>query len=245
VRLKFALGRRLLKVIKKVGGKGDWLESYLQQIRMKSVHGADLLEIDWGSTVAYAGNGGEEWISVHINLQERDPFGIVAPEHYNDVREALRNNILEHGIPEVSRVHRAEEIFNISDPRSSLIPDLVVETFNGDVKSDFALGTSAIYEQSKYVKGCHRRAGMFLLAGPDVIQSKGKASLLDIPATVLAWQGIHVPKHFEGRTLCEFITGISEERREEETTMTEVEPVLLSDEEEEGVRKKLESLGYI
>ncbi len=245
VRVNFALRRRLRKQLNRFGIEAKWLEQSLQRIKLRSQSHTDLQGIDWGSTLVYAGNGGEEWLSLHINLKGRDPHGVVTPEQYYNVREELRRLLLENAEPRVLEVHHSEDIYDIKDPRSSAIPDLLVQTVEGNVKSDFALNPSAVFEQSKFVKGCHRQRGMFLLYGPDVNQSYGNASLLDMPATILAWLGIPVPKHFEGRALIEFIEALNGETQKEDTDTTEAVPVFFSEEEESGVRKKLESLGYL
>ena len=52
----------------------------------------------------------------------------------------------------------------------------------------------------------------------------------------LTWQGI---------PLLEFIEGISMEKRTDETQTTEFDRAFFSHEKETGVRKKLESPGYI
>jgi predicted AlkP superfamily phosphohydrolase/phosphomutase len=246
VRLKFALGRRALKAMKHFNLKGTRIEQSLAKIRLQSVRDADLMGVDWGSTLAYAGNGGEEYLSLHINLKDREPNGIVPPEQYEKVREDLRSVLLCTTDPEVVAVHRSEDIFDISDPRATAVPDLIVQTAEGNVKSDFCLNPPADYEASKFVNGCHRREGMFLFSGPDVIPSEGDASLLDIPATVIAWQGIPIPNHFRGQPLHKFINNLSEAKREDDESRTpSATREFFSEEEEAGVRKKLESLGYL
>jgi len=191
------------------------------------------------------GNCGEEWLSLHINLKGRDPFGTVDPGEYHQVRNELRDCLLKNSNPEVKAVHFSEDIFKVTDPRAERTPDLMVETSEGNVKSDFAMNQASDFEPSKFVNGCHRRRGMFVLYGKDVRNSHGEADLIDIPATVLAWQGVPVPKHFEGRLLHEFIEALVDDRQDTATGITEALPTYFSEEGESGVRKKLESLGYM
>lgn len=242
---RYALGRRLLKGMKNLGLGGRRLESALEALKLRGLSSADLAGVDWSSTLAYAGNVGEEWLPLYLNLQGREPQGIVSPQQYAQIREDLRRTLMDCLEPEVRAVHRSEEVFNLSDGRYAQAPDLVVETAYGDVQSDFALGTHLAYEPSRYRKACHRRRGMFLLWGQEVIRGQGRASLLDVPATILAWQGVPIPGYFDGRPLVRFIKGLADGKGE----ITEAAPAAsreyYSTEEEDGVREKLESLGYL
>ena len=245
IRVSYAIRRRVLRQMKRLGMKGSALERSLEALKMRSQRYTDLGGIDWHGTLAYVGNVGEEWLPVYINLQGREPHGIVTPERYESVREDLRQTLDKSEEPAVLAVHRAEEIFDIEDPKNSTAPDLLIETISSAVQSDFGLGNSKAYESIGNRNGCHRRKGMFLLAGPDVAPQQDAAHLLDIPATILAWQGCQVPRHFCGRVLQECIPEVtfSDTRTTVESTAAEKE--YLSEEEEAGVRQKLESLGYL
>ncbi|RJP76613.1 MAG: hypothetical protein C4524_09830 [Candidatus Zixiibacteriota bacterium] len=245
-RLEYALVRRLLRGVNALGIKGEALHRALERLKLQSLSSADLGGIDWNSTLAYAGNVGEEWVPIYINLQGREPQGIVEPEQYHRVRDDLRRTLLKSAQPQVKAVHRAEEIFRLADSRLASAPDLLVETPGGGVQSDFVLGSRLVTEPPCYRKACHRRAGMFLLHGPEVEPAQGDASLLDIPATILAWLGLPVPDYFAGRPLNQFIAGLPGERTPGQTPHTvAAERAFLSLDEEDGVRQKLESLGYM
>ena len=245
VRVSYALRRRILRQLKRLGLKGTALERSLEALKLRSQRYTDLGGIEWGGTLAYVGNVGEEWLPVYINLQGREPYGIVTPERYESVREDLRRALDKNEEPAVLAVHRSEDIFDLDDPKNSTAPDLIIETISSAVQSDFELGHSQVYESIRNRNGCHRRQGMFLLAGPDVAPQQDAAYLLDIPATILAWQGCQIPRHFCGRVLQECIpeVTVSDTRTVIESTATEKE--YLSEEEEAGVRRKLESLGYM
>lgn len=244
-RLNYALKRRLLKELKHLGMRGFWLERSLQKFKLRSQRYTDLEEIDWSATLAYTGNVGEEWLPVYINLQGREPHGIVTLEQYDQIREDLRKTLYTNDEPAVLVVHKAEEVFDIADPRQSAAPDLIVETITSTVQSDFALGKTEIYQKSRFRNGCHRRLGMFLLAGPDVAPQRDVAHLLDIPATILAWLDIQPPNSFYGRILQELIPDLTISKPEVEIQTTEAQKEFFSDEDEAEVRKKLESLGYL
>jgi predicted AlkP superfamily phosphohydrolase/phosphomutase len=200
--------------------------------------------VDWSKTRAYTGNVGEEYLPVNINLQGREPFGIVSPSDYEEVREELRRVLNDCHVPAVLAVHRSEEIFDIEDPRRSAAPDLVIETLSGAVQSDFALAQPETYEDPSFRKACHRRRGMFLLSGPDVIPGRRAANLFDLPATILAWMGLPVPARFTGEVLAEQILGLEAGARSD-AQWENADRRYFDDDDEDGVRRKLESLGYL
>jgi predicted AlkP superfamily phosphohydrolase/phosphomutase len=245
LRARYGLGRRLLKGMKNLGWEGKSLESALEHMKLRGLSSADLTGIDWESTLAYAGNVGEEWLPIYINLQRREPRGAVSGERYEQIRDDLIRTLLNCDHPQVLAVHRSEELFDLSDGRFSQAPDLVVQTNSGAVQSDFALGSSLVYEPSRYRTACHRRRGLFLLSGPEIIPGQGAASLLDIPATILAWIGLPIPGYFDGRPLAEFIPGINYNLTEALEPAPSAKREFYSSEEEAGVREKLESLGYL
>jgi predicted AlkP superfamily phosphohydrolase/phosphomutase len=244
-RLNFALRSRLLRELKHLGMPADRLEHSLEKLRFRGQRHTDLEGIDWSSTLAYAGAVGEEWLPVYINLQGREPQGIVSPQQYDQIREDLRSALYSSEEPAVLVVHRAEEIFEIQDPRMTAAPDLIAETITSAVQSDFTLGNAQIYEKSRFRNGCHRRLGMFLLAGPEVVHQRDVAHLLDIPATILAWLGITPPTIFQGRIMHELIPEAPLPETETEIQTAQVHKDYFSEEDETGVRKKLESLGYL
>jgi predicted AlkP superfamily phosphohydrolase/phosphomutase len=247
-RLNYAVRRRLLRAGKRLHFPCKGLEKSLEGIKFKSLHQADLGGVDWSETLAYAGNVGEEFLPLYINLQGREPFGIVSPQQYAKVREDLRMTLMNNRLPAVKTVHRAEDLFGIADARQAATPDLIVETVSGGVQSDFSLGASQAYEPSRYRKACHRRQGMFLLSGPEVDSGRYDADLLDIPATILAWQGVPVPEYFGGNILDHILAELPGRKKEAGAGLSS-EPVVkreyLSDEDEAGARAKLESLGYL
>ncbi len=244
LRLNYALRRRLLRALQRVGIRAAALERSLEGLKFQSQSDTDLQSVDWSKTRAYTGNVGEEFLPVYINLEGREPFGSVPAAAYAEVREELRRALNECQVPAVLAVHRCEEIFDIEDPRRSNAPDLVIETLSGAVQSDFALSPAQTYEDAGFRKACHRRRGMFLLYGPDVIPQERAANLLDLPATILAWMGLPVPARFSGDVLAELILGLETGARRD-SDWEKTQRRYFDDEDEDGVRRKLESLGYL
>jgi predicted AlkP superfamily phosphohydrolase/phosphomutase len=245
LRARFALSRRLLKGMKNLGLSGDRLEASLEKIKLSGLSSADLSGVEWGSTLAYAGNVGEEYLPIYINLQGREPQGIVSPEQYLQIREDLRRTLLTCTEPKVIAVHRSEEIFDLQDGRYALAPDLVIQTATGGVQSDFNIRTHQLFEPSRYRVACHRRKGMFLLHGAQVQPGHGQASLLDIPATLLAWLDVPIPGYFDGQPLSRFIPTLVSGTRHTTETAPAAQREFYTEDEEDGVREKLESLGYL
>jgi len=242
-RINFAIKRRILRQIKKIGWKDKRLEKSLNRIKLETQNQTDLKGIDWKNTQAYTGNVGEEYLPVYINLEGREPQGSVPIGQYYDIRKKVRRALYNCEIPAVLTVHNAEEIFDLEDSRYSATPDLVIETISAAVQSDFAYHQPEVYENKSYRKACHRREGIFLLSGPDVASRRTTAELCDIPATLLAWMGLPVPSNFSGRVLKELIDDLI--LTTTTASSTETSRQYLSDKDEENVRRKLESLGYM
>jgi predicted AlkP superfamily phosphohydrolase/phosphomutase len=245
IRINYAVRRRLLAGMKRLGCQGQRLSDSLAKLKLRGFRHADLAAVDWTCTLAYAGNVGEEWLPVYINLEGREPEGIVSLEHYTRVREDLRQTLEQNQDPVVLVVHRGEEIFDVEDPRLTDAPDLVVETLSGAVQSDFAFNRPEVFEKPNFRNGCHRRRGMYLLAGEDVRPVRFDADLLDIPATILAWQNIQPPDKFCGKVLSDLFAELSVPEPSELLSLNSEEKAYLSEKEEADVRKKLESLGYL
>ncbi len=244
LRLEYAVKTRARRLLSRYGIKSDWLARSLEKVSMRGRSNTDLQGINWDETLAYTGNVGEEFIPVYINLAGREPHGFVKPEQYEKVRSDLLHALIACEEPGILTVHRGDEFFDTHDLLNSGAPDLVIETISGAVQSDFALGMPQNYEASKYRNGCHRRQGMYLLAGPDVKPGEMTASLLDMPATIIGWMNQPVPAHFTGRVLTEFLPDL---KTETEKTKQELisNKEYFTEEDEAGVRKKLESLGYL
>jgi len=222
--------------------------------------------IDWSQTRAYS----EEtpyFPTIWINLEGREPEGIVPQEEYESLREQIIRSLCRWLDPEtgrtvVKRVHKREEIF--SGPFVGKAPDLIIE-WNLD------RGYSYLFKQSrpkngngvpitrlpekeirKSKSGDHRDWGLLIASGGGI--RKGKevkgAELIDLAPTILYLLGLTIPEDMDGKVLTRIITEdflASRPILHGETAMTDLNgPVEgYSAAEEEAIRERLRGLGYI
>jgi len=163
------------------------------------------LDFDPSRTRAYALIPGR----IYVNLRGREPGGIVAPEEYEAVREAVTRDLLDlrdaaAGAPVIRRVLRREEFLwpagrlgpcpdmplrdrLFGDPVYALAPDLVAEPCPGyDLK--MGLAKQALFEKTE-LEGMHTRDDAMLLVR-GMAAPAGRASILDCAPMILGRLGI-------------------------------------------------------
>lgn len=169
-------------------------------------------DLSASQAVSYAAGGTAQ---VYINLQGRNPDGVVAPEAYETVRaqivaafEALGPNVIE-------RVLLKEETAHIETAMGSSL-NMLHPDRTGDVvlfahpPYQFDAATAGqvtaptpIYGQHGFVPdGSSDRYGVFAAAGPNVHGIKlPMVTALDLAPTVAYMLGIDAPDQSEGRVL--------------------------------------------
>jgi arylsulfatase A-like enzyme len=93
------------------------------------------------------------------------------------------------------------------------------------------------------MNGSHRQHGILILSGPGVRKGVVEAGVSDVAPTLLALSGQAVPAHMDGRVLKEAMAVPSERRERVEFERGEGRG--LGDRESEGLRQRLEKLGYL
>lgn len=240
------------------------LAATFPDLRAKWLSHLSLSSIDWGRTAAYAlGNYG----NIYINLEGREPQGIVRPgKEY----EALRDRIIkalaqlrdpDTGQPILDRAYRREELYR--GPYVERAPDIVVVwkdyryytrgTFSSEETALFALpgefGSGRIEHSA-----CHRPNGILLAQGEDV--RKGEvvrgAAIIDLAPTILYLSGLPVPVDMDGRVLTELLDKrfldthpIAACEGAEPFSAAVDRDAAFSPEEAEQVANKLRALGYL
>ena len=217
---------------------------------------------DWSRTRAYA-----DYVRpcIWINLQGREPQGIVAPgREYEDLRDELIERLtatcdLRTGQPVVRAVRRREEVYY--GPEVSRAPDLVIEwnyeiTVSG-YRCPLPDGAEAIIDRGadvierRNISGDHRPEGILLLAGSGVRpgQVLSGAQLADVAPTLLHLLELPVPVEMDGRVLSEAFEPLWATAHPVRFTSQAPTPSTseraLSSEEEEQVLRRLRNLGYI
>lgn len=164
----------------------------------------DFDDIDWSHTRAYArGHLGQ----VYINLEGREPGGIVAPTCYLAERQQVAETLLTLRYPAtgeqvVTAVIPREEAGD--GPYQESGPDLHVIFAEGAVAYPlFAADGKALSEQRHGNSGDHRRLGLLAMAGPNIRRGVeiDDARIIDLAPTILDLFGLPTPTDMDGRVL--------------------------------------------
>jgi predicted AlkP superfamily phosphohydrolase/phosphomutase len=160
-------------------------------------------EINWDATVAYSfevcrSNYG----LIRINLDGREPKGIVKKREYLQIRDNIIQNLrqLNYNGSKLT-VHEREEIYqgeNIVDA-----PDIVFYFKDEDIIASPRLGDDVFYSHGEHEM--HKIDGLFLMKGPEI--KKGveinNVQIYDIVPTILHILDIPIDENIDGRVLTE------------------------------------------
>ena len=154
------------------------------------------------------------------------------------------------GEPVFSRVYRQEEIYKGDALWGA--PDLVADHYDSACDLIVDCDPKMYYFVDRRNRfGDHTREGLFALSGPDFGQSTDfghRASIMDIPATLLHLYGVAVPEMCDGQPLTQFM--IPEVASQ---PVTAFRPAIVSDDlgaeysedEMELLTEHLRGLGYL
>ncbi len=126
------------------------------------------MNIDWNNTKAFAYSVAGD---IYLNLEGREPEGVVAPEEYDKLREEIiekTRNLRYKGKKLNIAIFKKEEIY----PNATLwdsLPDLVIlPTDDGIQAINPNVGTGKIISINEKCEGNHRLNGIFLAYGPGI-----------------------------------------------------------------------------
>jgi len=199
---------------------------------------AGATQVDFRASSAYVRSRIE--LGVRINLEGREPDGVVPPSEYESVRtqliDALRTVTTPDGDPVFETVERREEYFH--GPESDDAVDIVT------VPADFQHFISATLRDEQFGPPSepwnHKLEGTVAAYGDDIDHAAGvgDAHLFDIAPTVLSTLGVSVDERMDGEPLpCVESAGTRQYPRLEEDRSVETA--------DEGVEKRLADLGYL
>jgi predicted AlkP superfamily phosphohydrolase/phosphomutase len=161
--------------------------------------------IDWSGTTAW-GEGGY-YARIFLNVEGREPEGIVSPADYEAVRDELAERLAaipdDQGRPLQTRVYKPEEVY---PEVRGVAPDLIV--IFGDLlwRSVGTIGgedgVHTLENDTGPDDANHAQDGLLIAAGPGVA-ARGTldAHLLDVAPTVLELLGLPVPNEMRGHSL--------------------------------------------
>jgi predicted AlkP superfamily phosphohydrolase/phosphomutase len=232
--------RKIARRVKKVAPKSLW----------KKAKGAAHSTINWSQTKAFSAPNPQQ--GIYVNLEEREPHGIVPPGDYDKVRDEIIERFSElvdtdDGKPVLDHIHKREDVIN--GPLAEGAPDLfpVCRDYSYEL-SDGLFSPSVLTDYRDLPRGFHHMDGIFGIAGPDArMQSGARASLYDIAPTALHLAGLKIPR-MDGRVLEEFLTGDRPpviEDMELPLAGEGAEAAPYSAEEEAQIEESLRNLGYL
>jgi predicted AlkP superfamily phosphohydrolase/phosphomutase len=161
--------------------------------------------IDWPRTVAW-GEGGY-YARVFLNVEGREPDGVVPAADYETVRDDLARQLAaipdDEGRPLATHVYKPEDVY---PEVAGVAPDLIVifgdlfwrsvGTIGGDE------GVHTFENDTGPDDANHAQDGLVIAAGPGVT-ARGTldAHLLDVAPTVLELLGLAAPPEMRGQSL--------------------------------------------
>jgi len=161
--------------------------------------------------VMHAGNAA----FVYINLEGRQPTGIVKPSEYEALRDELKARFLSDECtvrnPEGKKirlfpeVHRPEDVYNCSRQDQPWLPDLMLIQHETLAAVRKMRGRQTIrWLPYGRLEGTHRPEGIFIASGPGIVHTRDvNAQIADCVPTILAMMGLRVPDDIEGRVITE------------------------------------------
>jgi len=162
-------------------------------------------QVDWSRTHVWSEGG--YYARVFLNVEGREPAGIVPMDRYeavlDDVRARLEALPDDHGAPMRTQVFRPKDIYRT---QNRIPPDLIAHFGRLFWRSIGGVGYDTLYVQENDTgpDDCnHAQFGAFILSGPRV-PIRGEVEgmhLLDVAPTLLDLAGRTIPPSMQGRSL--------------------------------------------
>jgi predicted AlkP superfamily phosphohydrolase/phosphomutase len=207
--------------------------------------------VDWSETSAFFGTLSGQCI--YVNLEDRFADGVVPREEYDRVVEAVREAVLDIRDPEtdeplIRNVYRRDEVFEgwavVDGP--PLVESASAYTLTSG-RSESLVEPATQHGRDR--SGDHRRAGIFVAAGPSFgAGSVEDASVLDVAPTLLTLHGCPIPDVVDGsvlETVFEDPAAASERRYTAEHGRVNREAREWTQSERAEIEEHLDNLGYM
>jgi predicted AlkP superfamily phosphohydrolase/phosphomutase len=163
------------------------------------------VKIDWSKTKAWSSGG--YYARIFINVQGREPNGVIAPADYERERDELARRLIAIPGPDGqnigTKVFKPEEIYHAVN---NIAPDLIV--YFGDLawRSVGSLGLDSIYTFENDTgpdDANHAQQGMFILYDParDLGGRRMQAQIMDVAPTVLYYLDEPIPADMQGKVI--------------------------------------------
>ncbi|MEA3336846.1 MAG: alkaline phosphatase family protein [Chloroflexota bacterium] len=212
--------------------------------------------VDWQHTVAYSGRTMEH--AIYINLQGREPYGIVPASQFDSLRQEIAAALRElrdptTGAPTVQEVALREELYR--GPYVDQAPDILFTLAPG-YEPTSELGPRGITSNALAEgAGIHQSGGVFMAVGPGIRTGTEITAhnIEDVLPTILyglelpiptALQGQVIENVFEENFLQEHPIRVSNLPLDSELAR-EAAFAARSPEDTEELKRRLEALGYL
>lgn len=173
------------------------------------------------------------------------------PQKRQELSEQIKEQLLsEYGPdsddPAIKSIRSGVEVYGVENI-SDAMPDLVIEYPEGYESRRKPIGEEIIISTEKDGKevGTHRRNGIIIAHGKSIKKASSiHGDIVDIAPTVLAYTGVPVPRHMDGKVLNEaFVEPMTVNY--EDMTFDRSKSIQYSDDEQAKVEQQLADLGYI
>ncbi|MEM9068962.1 MAG: alkaline phosphatase family protein [Myxococcota bacterium] len=151
--------------------------------------------VDWSKTRVW-GEGGY-YARLFLNVEGREPEGVVPPGDVDTIRNALTDALEEWG-PAGTQVHRPEDVYKSVRGNP---PDLMAVFGDLTHRSVGTVGHGQVLLDTDGEDGCnHAWDGIFMMAGPGV-DAKGpvSAEIYDVGRTILGLFDVPAGESWRGR----------------------------------------------
>ncbi|MFX1388588.1 MAG: alkaline phosphatase family protein [Promethearchaeota archaeon] len=162
-------------------------------------------DIDWSNT--YAWGWGGYYARVFLNVEGREPNGIIKPKNYEKMRDEIIGKIKtikdNMGNSMNTIIKKPEDIFEVVNGDS---PDLMVYFDDLNWRSAGTVGYDSMYLDENDTgpdDAVHDWFGIYILYDPKkkIGKNLGIKSILDIAPTSLKILGVEIPKDLEGNII--------------------------------------------
>lgn len=162
-------------------------------------------EVDWSKTTAWAEGG--YYSRIFLNIQGREPQGVVAIDQVDKVRNELKAKLEAvpdmHGQPMKNLIFAPSEFYPVANGDPS---DLLAIFGDLQYRAAGTLGHPSLYlleNDTGPDDGVHDWEGICIVADP-LSPGKGQVtglSILDVAPTILTKFGLPIPQDYEGKTI--------------------------------------------